>query len=139
MDPERVLLVVSKDPAYRARFSRPRPDLLTLFAPSAGEALDLLVERRPDILLLDLEGCEVPAIHLLHAARNLRRGVACVVLSPAPSAADAGIVEEGVFYYAGRPADPADLEPVLAAARRAAGNRAERERVGGPSGREATP
>jgi len=117
--PEDVLLVVTKDPSYRDYFRAPRQDLVVFSASSAGEALDLLFEERPDVLILDLEGCELPGLHLLHAAKRLRRRIASIVLSASPSDADAGMLQDGVFYYAAKPPDPAELEPVLGAARAA--------------------
>ena len=138
MLPGRVLLVVSRVDAYRDYFAAPRPDFETHVAPTAGAALDFLAEKRPDVLVLDLEGSEIPAVHLLHVARRLRRGVVSVLLSPSPSGADAAIVAEGVFYYGERPVDPAVLEPVLAAALNAASARDARERIGGAVREEAT-
>ena len=136
MAPEDVLLVVTKERAYLDYFAVPRADLAVFVAATAGHALDLLFEKRPDVLLLDLEGCELPGLHLLHAARRLRRGIVTVVLSPNPSEDDAGILQEGVFYYSAKPPDPAALEVVLAAAQASARARAGRRRMESGLGKE---
>lgn len=136
MAPEDVLLVVTKERTYRDYFTAPRRDLSIFVATTAGVALDMLFEKRPDVLLLDLEGCELPGLHLLHAAKRLRRGIVAVVLSADPSEEDAGILQEGVFYYTAKPPNPVDLEVVIAAARAAACARADRERAESRAGKE---
>ncbi len=130
---EDVLLVVTKDRSYREYFGLPRPDLTVFVATTSGHAMDFLFERRPDILLLDLEGSEIPGLLLLQAAKRLRRAIVAVVLSPDPSEADASILQNGVFYYSAKPPDPAALEVVIAAARATACVRADRERTGSGS------
>jgi DNA-binding response OmpR family regulator len=130
MAPGAVLLVVTKDPLYRAYFSGEQAGWTVHLAPTAGSALDLLFDRRPDVLLLDLDGCEIPGSDLLRTAKRVCRNLAVVILSPVPSVeADAGILEEGVLFYTAKPRDPAELEPALAAAFASVDARADRARA----------
>ncbi len=127
---DEVLLVVTKERSYTEYFGIPRLDLAVFVATTSGSAMELLFERRPDVLLLDLEGGEIPGLLILQAAKRLRRAIVAVVLSPDPSEADASILQDGVFYYCSRPPDPAALEVVIAAARATACIRANRDRTG---------
>ncbi len=130
MEEREVLLVVTKDPGYREYFSRQRSGKSVHVAGSAGSALDLLFSHRPDVLLLDLEGCEIPGPDLLRTAKRVCRNLAVIILSPVPSIeVDARVLDEGVLFYTAKPREPAEIESALSAAFASVAARAGRVRA----------
>ncbi len=110
------LLLVTADRVWAEYFARRRGDFVVTAVGRAAEALEELLTGSYDAALVDAQACEIPARVVLRAARRCCPGIRILVVSSAPSVeADAPWIEGGVFYYLAKPAQPGEIEPLLAA------------------------
>lgn len=90
-----------------------------LFLPSCGmrSVVETVVDKEPDILVLDVDQAETSALEAVRALREVRPGLPIIVLSAASSMRDAAFIEQGVFYYTVKPGGDELAEAVRAAGR----------------------
>lgn len=89
------------------------------WAPDGPDALAALAERAPDVVILDLR---LPGLNGLEVLRRIKAGFPLVevILLTGYGSVDTAVagLKGGAFDYLQKPADPDELEAMLAKARR---------------------
>ena len=92
------------------------PQLLVAYTEPGASFMQAARSLRPQIALIDRIHERAAAAQMeIAVLKDLRGDVRVIVLSEDPSAADASVVEQGVFYYMASPS-PAKIVAVVQAA-----------------------
>lgn len=120
------VLVSASDPGFIEELKNRLPSEkfdLTYFCINIGDSsssqsirlLNLVVDESPDILIFELGLNEQSPDVLISAIKKIRPNLKIIALSKSPSAKDADVVEQGVFYYMAKPEDEELVQVIQAA------------------------